>query len=256
MCVEQMVKLNTPVTASNGEHAIWINGVKVSHLGQGFPNGSWSGGIFTQDPAGTPFEGFQWRNTTSLNLNWLWLQVYSTSGAGTFKYAHVVAAKSYIGCLASGSPVPPTPPAVSMTAPANGATVSATIAVSANATDSVGVAGVQFKLDGVNLGAEDTTAPYSVSLNTTTLANGSHTLTAVARNTSGSTTTSSPANEPTGLALVSDWAMDQAPPVSGDVPISGSGGWSIVPKRGPRFVARLDRARARGNGTLLAVVRV
>ena len=37
MCVEQMVKLNTPVTAANGEHAIWVNGVKVSHLGQGFP---------------------------------------------------------------------------------------------------------------------------------------------------------------------------------------------------------------------------
>src|SRR6185436_9926161 len=67
-----------------------------------------------------------------------------------------------------------------------------TIAVSATATDSVGVAGVQFKLDGGNLGAEDTTAPYSASLNTTTLANGSHTLTAVARNTSGSTATSSP----------------------------------------------------------------
>jgi len=32
MCVEQMVKLNNPVTASNGEHAIWIDGVKVSHL--------------------------------------------------------------------------------------------------------------------------------------------------------------------------------------------------------------------------------
>ncbi len=69
MCVEQMVKLNNPVTASNGEHAIWLNGVKVSHLGQGFPNGSWSGGIFTQNPAAAPFEGFQWRNNASLNLN-------------------------------------------------------------------------------------------------------------------------------------------------------------------------------------------
>ena len=44
MCVEHMVKLNNPVTASNGEHAIWLDGVKVSHLGQGFPNGSWTGG--------------------------------------------------------------------------------------------------------------------------------------------------------------------------------------------------------------------
>ena len=32
----------------------------------------------------------------------------------------------------------------------------------------MGVVGVQFKLDGANLGAEDTAAPYSVSWNTTT----------------------------------------------------------------------------------------
>ena len=31
-----MVKRNSPVTSSNGEHAIWLNGVKVSHLGQDF----------------------------------------------------------------------------------------------------------------------------------------------------------------------------------------------------------------------------
>ena len=38
-----------------------------------------------------------------------------------------------------------------------------TVTVSANATDNVGVAGVQFLLDGADLAAEDTTAPYSVS---------------------------------------------------------------------------------------------
>ena len=191
MCVEQMVKLNTPVTAANGEHAIWINGVKISHVGQGFPNGSWSGGIFTQDAGGAPFEGLQWRNSASLNLNWLWLQVYSTSGSGTFKYAHVVAAKNYIGCLAAGAPAPDTTlPAVSLSAPAGGATVSSTVNITANASDNVGVTGVQFKLDGVNLGAEDTAAPYSVSWNTTTASNGTHTLTAVARDAAGNSSTS------------------------------------------------------------------
>ena len=58
--------------------------------------------------------------------------------------------------------------------------------LNATATDNAGgsgVVGVQFKLDGVNLGAEDTTPPnpYSVSWNTTTALNGTHTLTAVAR---------------------------------------------------------------------------
>jgi len=102
-CVEQMVKLNDPVTASNGEHAIWLDGVKVSHLGPGFPKGSWSRGIFTQDPAGVPFEGFRWRSDAALNPNWLWLQVYAPGElggvAGQFRFDHLVAARSYIGCL-------------------------------------------------------------------------------------------------------------------------------------------------------------
>src|SRR5439155_1387400 len=51
---------------------------------------------------------------------------------------------------------------------------------------------VQFLLDGANLGAEDTSAPYSVSWNTTTASNASHTLTAVARDAAGLRTTSAP----------------------------------------------------------------
>src|SRR5437660_945341 len=89
-----------------------------------------------------------------------------------------------------GSVADLTPPVVSMTAPASGATVSGTIMVSASATDNVGVAGVQFKLDGANLGAELTTAPYTLSWNTTTASNAAHTLTAVARDTVGNTATS------------------------------------------------------------------
>jgi hypothetical protein len=84
------------------------------------------------------------------------------------------------------------PPSVSITAPASGATVSGTITVTASASDNRGVAGVQFRLDGTNGGAEDTAAPYSISWDTTGAANGSHTLTAVARDAAGNTTTSAP----------------------------------------------------------------
>src|SRR5947207_13656173 len=84
------------------------------------------------------------------------------------------------------------PPTVAVTAPASGATVSGTsVPVNASASDNVGVAGVQFKLDGVNLGAE-TTGPYSLTWDTTAAANGPHTLTAVARDAAGNTTTSAP----------------------------------------------------------------
>jgi hypothetical protein len=83
------------------------------------------------------------------------------------------------------------PPTVSMTAPANGATVSGSgVQVTADASDNVGVAGVQFKLDAANLGSEVTVPPYTISWNTRSAANGSHTLTAVARDAAGNTTTS------------------------------------------------------------------
>jgi len=92
--------------------------------------------------------------------------------------------------ISVANPVDVTLPAVSMTAPAVGATVSGTgVTVSAAASDNVGIAGVQFKLDGANLGPEDTAAPYSFVWNSTTVADGTHTLTAVARDAAGNTAT-------------------------------------------------------------------
>ncbi|MBI3469325.1 MAG: hypothetical protein HY000_40500, partial [Planctomycetes bacterium] len=83
-----------------------------------------------------------------------------------------------------------TPPSVAVTAPANGATVSTSVTIDASAADDVGVGGVQFLLDGIELGAEDTTAPYSISWDTTTASNGPHTLSARARDAAGNTATS------------------------------------------------------------------
>ena len=90
----------------------------------------------------------------------------------------------------SGGTGDTTPPTVAITAPTQGSTVSGTASVSASATDDVGVAGVQFLLDGANLGTEDTTSPYSVSWDTTTAVNGSHTLAARARDAAGNSATS------------------------------------------------------------------
>jgi chitodextrinase len=91
----------------------------------------------------------------------------------------------------SGSSGDTQAPSVSITLPTNGSTVTATTTVSATASDNVGVVGVQFLLDGMNLGSEDTTSPYSVSWNTVTATNGSHTVSARARDAAGRTTTSS-----------------------------------------------------------------
>ena len=53
-----------------------------------------------------------------------------------------------------------TPPTVTLTAPIAGATVNGSVTVSANASDNVGVVGVRFLLDGVDITSEDTSAPY------------------------------------------------------------------------------------------------
>ncbi len=65
-----------------------------------------------------------------------------------------------------------TPPTTSITAPANGATVSGTVNVTASASDNVGVTRVEFWIDGA-LASTDTTSPYSFSWVTTGYANGS-----------------------------------------------------------------------------------
>lgn len=89
-----------------------------------------------------------------------------------------------------GAPVGPdtTPPTVSLTAPTT-PSVRGTVTISANAADNVGVAGVQFLLDGNLLGAEDTTSPYSISWNTANVADGVHTLGARARDAAGNSAT-------------------------------------------------------------------
>jgi hypothetical protein len=66
------------------------------------------------------------------------------------------------------------------------------VTLAAIASDNVKVAGVQFKLNGANLGTELTTSPYTLVWDTSKVANGQVTLTAVARDSSGNQTTSAP----------------------------------------------------------------
>ena len=121
-----------------------------------------------------------------------------TTVAGGSSYAYTVKAVDGVGNLSAASnlvtvttPAPDThPPSVVIASPAAGATLSGTTTVTAQATDDVGVAGVQFLLDGRALGAEDTASPYAASWDTTTATSGSHTLTARARDAAGNVSTS------------------------------------------------------------------
>ena len=82
-----------------------------------------------------------------------------------------------------------TAPTTAISAPASNALVGGTVQISATASDSVGVAKVEIYADGVLLGT-DTSAPYSVSWNSTTVADGSHSLTSKAYDTAGNVRTS------------------------------------------------------------------
>lgn len=123
--------------------------------------------------------------------------VDSTAGAGPYTYM-VRAVKLEIapsgtfyngsqGAFSTGSsPSDTIPPVVAISAPANNAFLSGTnVQISATATDNVGVSGVQFRIDGIDFGSEDSSAPYTAVLNPSLLAAGPHQIVAVARDAAG-----------------------------------------------------------------------
>ncbi|MCU1245747.1 MAG: hypothetical protein JWN02_1657 [Acidobacteria bacterium] len=120
---------------------------------------------------------------------------------------------AYVGGTGGGGGGDTTPPTVSITSPANGATVSGTISVNATASDNVGVTKVEFYLDGT-LKSTDTTSPYSWSFDTTTVSNGSHSLTAkaydAALNSTTSTAVSVTVNNVATGTDISGWTVTQA----------------------------------------------
>lgn len=83
-------------------------------------------------------------------------------------------------------------PSVSLTAPTTSEATSSTMTLAASATPSFGatVSGVTFYVDGVAQGAKDTTAPYSISYDTTATSTGTHTAFAVVTDSTGASATS------------------------------------------------------------------
>ncbi len=115
VCVELMMKMNDPPSAGNGEQALWIdgqswtkNGQLVSHLGPGLPRGKWVWDSFLPDSQGEPFNGFRWRRTEKLNLNFLWLLLYITDAppghVSKVWFDHIVVAQEYIGPIRPAGP--------------------------------------------------------------------------------------------------------------------------------------------------------
>jgi len=139
--------------------------------------------MWAANPALSPDEIVMLLEQTAVDLG---TTGYDTSfGFGRIDaYAAVIAA--------GGTEAPPpdtTPPSVSITSPAAGATVSGTITVQALAFDDVGVASVQLRLDDVTV-ATDGASPFSFAWDTKNSVNGIHLLKAVAFDAAGNSSTS------------------------------------------------------------------
>lgn len=156
------------------------------------------------------FEGVPGRKGTVTQL---------TEGSGTYTFTPATGQHFYYALITQANglrlwsapvwvdqggtpPTDTTPPTVS----ASETGTSGTISLAATASDNVGVSRVEFYVDGVLVGT-DTTAAYSLSLNSTTLANGSHSLTAKAFDAAGNSATSTPV-----AFTVSNTTADTTPP--------------------------------------------
>ena len=110
---------------------------------------------------------------------------YTTVTIKGIRYARFLAATGTYQVNYSTNAIPPV---VSITYPLSGSTVSGTVSVTVNASDDVGVTRVEFYLDGT-LQATDNTSPYVWSWNSTQVSNGAHSLTAMAYDAAGNSST-------------------------------------------------------------------
>jgi phosphatidylserine/phosphatidylglycerophosphate/cardiolipin synthase-like enzyme len=128
----------------------------------------WVDGALALTDNTSPYS-FSWNTATVANGNRT-LQTRAYDAAGN------VGQSTSITVTVNNGPAPDTQsPATSISSPAAGATVSGTTSVAATATDNVGVTRVELWVDGA-LALTDNSSPYTFSWNTTTVANGNHTL--------------------------------------------------------------------------------
>ncbi len=168
----------------------------------------------------------RWGDYSSLNVDpsddcTFWFTTEYLAASGSFNWSTRIGSFKFASC---GGVADTTPPTTSLTAPANGATVSGTITVSANASDNVGVTNVEF-YRGTTLIGSDSTSPYSISWDTTSVTNGSYSLTSRAYDAAGNNA-SSTAVSVTVSNVAGPPALTATFDATRQAPTCGSGGRS------------------------------
>ena len=232
------VAILSPTTTTTGSSTLAMSGIAVDNVG--VTQVSWTS---NRGAGGTASGTTSWTaNNIPLLAGANVITVIAWDAAGNIGRTSMTITKTDT-----------TAPIVSLTAPYSGAVVSGAVTLAATAIDDVGVVGVQFKVDGVNVGSEVTTPPYQTSWSTLSTANGTHTLTAVARDAAGNTATSGPLT----VMLSNSSAAPTTPvtvPVSNPTPASGpvaydnsvSSGfqWGVTSVTTPAFVVGSGANRA------------
>lgn len=135
-------------------------------------------------------------------------------------------------CTASIFPIfgsTPQPPSVSITQPANGSTVAGTVTVAGTATaqGSATISQVQVSIDNGTPQTATGTTNWSASINTTSLANGTHTITATATDSNNLTATTSITINVSNSATSCPAPPAGATELSGNVSVeTGQTGWT------------------------------
>ncbi|HUA62121.1 MAG TPA: Ig-like domain-containing protein [Verrucomicrobiae bacterium] len=150
--------------------------------------------------------------------NWSAASVFDL---GAYEYASYGGYGSCDDSIADFTVGVPAALTISLTSPSAGATVSGTVAVTASASAALGVANVQFQLDGSNLGSAVTASPYTVNWNTVTAGNGSHSLAAMVTDNKGNTASSSPITVTVSDPVVSALILSPSTVVGGN-PTTGN----------------------------------
>ncbi|MBN1329336.1 MAG: S8 family serine peptidase [Candidatus Heimdallarchaeota archaeon] len=159
---------------------------------------------------------YAWRGYTSGGED----VTYNNPGEGTW----YIMVRSYSGSGAYDLTVTltyatpdTTAPQISITSPNLGDTLNGQVTITASATDNVGVTRVEFYADGSLIGT-DTSSPYTCTLDTTTLNDGSHTLSAKAYDAAGNSNVHSitisvdnSGGTPTNIIYVSSIVMTSKP---------------------------------------------
>jgi hypothetical protein len=149
-----------------------VTGVRYLVDGQPF------GGVAT-----TPPYSVSW-NTTTVPDGTHWIAAQTTDSTGVTGTSPVT--------LVTVNNAAVTGPTVQLTSPANGSIVSATISMYVQVGSSLPIQSVSFFVDFVQIGSALTAPPYIISWNTTTVLDGSHTVTVSATDSQGNVGNSTP----------------------------------------------------------------